>query len=223
MEKSGTEEMGVLGHIPPADFLGSETHQAKTVLPRINVDVWLLGQDGQPNLTSFLPSYFFFYIISTFIFTSCLLTVFTWYTFHWKANIKDSSLVQQNIVHCGMWMYLPEQNLTTEECNALMNNLYLDEAPSEWLSVATVMLQKVLCSDFFGELKNKLFQGLIPPPPLNVPRRAHRETVAVSWLWLLLSCSSFIWPVVLPKLSHREAAETRFPSVIAEGLCILLC
>lgn len=77
-------------------------------------------------------------------------------------------------------MYLPEQNLNIEGHNTLMNNSYLGEAPSEWLSVATVMLQKVLPSGFFGELKNKPFQELIPPPPLNVPRRAHRETVAVS-------------------------------------------
>ena len=33
-----------------------------------------------------------------------------------------------------------------------------------------------------GELKNKLFLELIPLPPSNVPRRAHREAVAVSWL-----------------------------------------
>lgn len=74
MEKSGTEEMrGVLGQAPPTDFLGSETEQAKTVLPRINGYVWLLGPGGPAGsdlysaILSLFLHYFCFYFYIMFV------------------------------------------------------------------------------------------------------------------------------------------------------------
>ena len=159
-------------------------------------------------------------------FTHSLLTVFEpGINFIEKlCNIKDSSLVQKNPVHCGMWIDLLEQKLNTQEYNTLMSNSDLVKAPLRngvWCHSHAPRLRSFYTLVSLGNLKVNCFGNLFFLPP-NVPTRARRGEVLPQnsscqlTAWLPLSCPSLICPIVLPKLSHREAAEARFPSVIAK-------